>query len=50
MQQETGWGPDPWGVTGWGSPLEDAGGAHSLPDVEYADGVVLSPGVFPFEA
>ena len=47
MEEEIGWGLDPWGMEGWGSPDESPGTEEI--EIEKVDGVVESPGIFTFE-
>jgi len=47
MEEEIGWGLDPWGMEGWGSPDEYPGTEEI--EIEKVDGVVESPGIFTFE-
>ena len=45
---DIGWGLDPWGMNGWGSPLQDFPGLDEI-EIEKVGGAVESPGVFFFE-
>ena len=47
MDEDYGWGIDPFGIEGWGSP-DDTGPGEEI-EIEKVDGVVESPGVATFE-
>ena len=48
MDEDYGWGMDPWGTEGWGSPDDTGPGGEEI-EIEKVDGVVESPGVFTFQ-
>lgn len=48
MDEDYGWGIDPFGMEGWGSPEGEGPGGGEI-EIEKVDGVVESPGVFTFE-